>query len=151
MVNGSSTTCHGVPSSIWLGYSPCLLQINPINWISNTFLYVSLTCLHLPSACFHFPSGLYPPTLPPTLSSSPVSAFMSNSALMDTSFAQKVPRCLSGRQQRFSSLQSPACPGPSEPRGHRPPVMTRCGLALEVCANREQVGNLGYWAYHAPW
>lgn len=23
-----------------------------------------------------------------------------------------------------------------------PPVMTRCGLALEVCANRKQVGNL---------
>lgn len=25
--------------------------------------------------------------------------------------------------------------------------MTRCGLALEVCANREQVGNLSQWAY----
>lgn len=27
-----------------------------------------------------------------------------------------------------------------------PPVTTRCGLVLEVTANWEQVGNLGYWA-----
>lgn len=68
---------------------------------------------------------------------------------MDTSFAQKIPQCLSGRQQWFCSLLSPACPGPSEPRGHdRPPLMTRCGLALEVGAKWEQVGNLSQWAYH---
>lgn len=97
---------------------------------------------------FLFFSVLHPSTLT-LLSCSPVSCFISNSALMDISFAQKIPRCLSGRQQWFCSLLSPACPGPSEPCGHdRPPLMTRCGLALEVGAKWEQVGNLSQWAYH---
>lgn len=83
--------------------------------------------------------------MPPSCSCA--SYFVSNSALMDTSFAQKIPWCLSSRQHWFCSLHSPACPGPSQPRGHCPPIMTRCSLALEVCASWEQVGNLTQGAY----
>lgn len=121
-----------------------------VDWFSTTFLLYSFMCLiQVPHRGFYsLSSALHLPTQPPPTSSSPASYFISN--LMDTSFAQKVPWCLSGRQRWFCSLQFPACPGPSEPRGLCPPVMTRCSLALEVCANREQVGNLGQWALHTP-
>ena len=117
-------------------WTKCMLVFNCIPFkllhVSDKLSSLGLLSVSLCSSSTHPTTTHRHPPLRPT----------SRVILMDTSFAQRVPWSLSGRQRWFCSLQSPACPGPSEPCGLHPPVMTRCGLALEVCANREQVGNL---------
>lgn len=71
---------------------------------STTSLLLSFMCRVHTWFVFPFSLFVHPHHLPLCL------YFISNSALMDTSFAQKIPWCLSGCQWWFCSLQSPTCP-----------------------------------------